>query len=138
MHCHLVVSRKDQSNKIKISPLPNHRNTKKGTVKGGFDRINLFQQAEQGFDELFKHERLIAESFKYYNTMKNRTISEQIGLQGDMLTREKENKQVGLDADVQIGKDESINVNIDIGTSADLGLTSALSIFSPEIHGEYV
>ena len=30
MHCHLLVSRKDQSNKVKISPLTNHRNTKKG------------------------------------------------------------------------------------------------------------
>ena len=43
MHCHLIVSRKDQSNKKKLSPLTNHKNTKKGTVTGGFDRINLFQ-----------------------------------------------------------------------------------------------
>ena len=34
MHCHLIVSRKDQSNKKKLSPLTNHKNTKKGTVKG--------------------------------------------------------------------------------------------------------
>ena len=40
MHCHLIVSRKDQSNKKKLSPLTNHKNTKKGTVTGGFDRIN--------------------------------------------------------------------------------------------------
>ena len=32
MHCHLIVSRKDQSNKKKLSPLTNHKNTKKGTV----------------------------------------------------------------------------------------------------------
>lgn len=32
MHCHLIVNRKDQSNK-KLSPLTNHRNTmKNGTV----------------------------------------------------------------------------------------------------------
>jgi hypothetical protein len=30
MHCHLIVSRKDQSNKKKLSPLTNHKNTKKG------------------------------------------------------------------------------------------------------------
>lgn len=48
MHCHLIVSRKDQSNKIKLSPLTNHKNTKKGTVKGGFDRTNLFQNVEKG------------------------------------------------------------------------------------------
>lgn len=28
MHCHVIVSRKGQSNKIKFSPLTNHRNTK--------------------------------------------------------------------------------------------------------------
>ena len=48
MHYHLIVSRKDQSNKKKLSPLTNHKNTKKGTVTGGFDRVNLFQRAEQG------------------------------------------------------------------------------------------
>ena len=50
MHCHIIVSRKDQANKIKLSPLTNHRNTKKGVITGGFDRKNLFQQAEQKFD----------------------------------------------------------------------------------------
>lgn len=44
MHCHLIVSRKDQSNKVKISPLINHKNTKKGTVKGGFNRTNFNRQ----------------------------------------------------------------------------------------------
>lgn len=62
MHCHLIVSRKDQSNKKKLSPLTNHKNTTKGTVKGGFDRKNLFQQAEQGFDRLFNYDRQLTES----------------------------------------------------------------------------
>ena len=48
MHCHLIVSRKDQTNKKKLSPLTNHKNTKKGSVTGGFDRVKLFLQAEQG------------------------------------------------------------------------------------------
>lgn len=70
MHCHLIVSRKDPFNKKKLSPLTNHKNTKKGTVTGGFDRINLFQQTEQGFDRLFGYKRKLAESFEYYNTIK--------------------------------------------------------------------
>lgn len=81
MHCHIIVSRKDQGNKIKLSPLTNHRNTKKGTVKGGFDRTTLFQNTERGFDELFNYNRSLFESFEYHNTMKNRGISEQIVLQ---------------------------------------------------------
>ena len=78
MHCHLIVSRKDQANKKKLSPLTNHKNTKNGVVKGGFDRVNLFQQAEQGFDKQFNYNRHQSESFHYHNTMKNRSICEQI------------------------------------------------------------
>ena len=81
MHCHLIASRKDQANKKKLSPLTNHKNTKKGIIKGGFDRVNLFQQAEQGFDKLFSYDRKQTESFDYLNTMKNGSISEQFKLQ---------------------------------------------------------
>lgn len=49
MHCHLIVSRKDQANKKKLSPLTNHKDTKNGVIKGGFDRVNLFQQGRIGF-----------------------------------------------------------------------------------------
>lgn len=88
MHCHLIVSRKDQTNKKKLSPLTNHKNTKKGTVMGGFNRVNLFQQAEQGFDKLFGYNRQQSESFDYRNTMKNASISEQLELQEQNITGE--------------------------------------------------
>ena len=84
MHCHLIVSRKDQSNKIKLSPLTNHHNTKKGVIKGGFDRVNLFEQVEEGFDRLFNYNRPLSESFEYYNTMRNGSIEEQIRMQERM------------------------------------------------------
>ena len=84
MHCHIIVSRKDQANKIKLSPLTNHRNTKKGIIKGGFDRVNLFQQVEKGFDRLFNYNRPFTESFEYYNTMKNGNISEQLRMEEGM------------------------------------------------------
>ena len=81
MHCHLIVSRKDQSNKKKLSPLTNHKNTKNGVIKGGFDRVNLFQQAEQGFDKQFNYNRQLSEAFEYYNIMKNSTITNKLRLQ---------------------------------------------------------
>ena len=81
MHCHLIVSRKDQSNKKKLSPLTNHRNTKKGAIKGGFDRKALFQQAETGFDKLFGYQRELQETFTYCNTMKNGSIPEKLEMQ---------------------------------------------------------
>ncbi len=63
MHCHLIVSRKDQANKKKLSPLTNHKNTKNGVIKGGFDRVNLFQQVELGFDMLFSYNRQLSGKF---------------------------------------------------------------------------
>lgn len=81
MHCHLIVSRNDQTNKKNLSPLTNHKNTQKGTVAGGFDRVNLFKQAEQAFDKLFNYDRQQSEAFNYYNTMKNSSLFEQFNLQ---------------------------------------------------------
>ena len=76
MHCHLIISRKDQANKKKLSPLTNHKNTKNGIIKGGFDRVNLFQKIERGVDYMFCYDRQQFESFDYHNTMKNGSISE--------------------------------------------------------------
>ncbi|MEY8555058.1 DUF5712 family protein [Bacteroides uniformis] len=94
IHCHLIVSRKDQANKKKLSPLTNHKNTKKGAVTGGFDRVNLFQQAEQGFNKLFGYDRQQSESFNYHNTMKNNSIFEQLRQQEVQICEKKtENKE---------------------------------------------
>ena len=108
MHCHLIVSRKDQANKKKLSPLTNHKNTKKGTVTGGFDRVNLFQQVEQGFDKLFGYNRQISESFEYANTMKNGSISEQLELQEQNIAGENK-KEVFQSSE----KENMISCNLD-------------------------
>lgn len=86
------MSRKDQSNKKKLSPLTNHKNTKNGIIKGGFDRISLFQQAEQGFDKLFIYNRHQSESFQCHNTMKNGSISKQLATQEQLFANENKNK----------------------------------------------
>lgn len=85
MHCHIIVSRKDQANKVKLSPLTNHRSTKKGAIMGGFDRSNLFQLVEKGFDVLFKYDRQLTESYDYFNTMKNGSIQEQLKVQEEYI-----------------------------------------------------
>ena len=133
MHCHLIISRKDQSNKKKLSPLTNHKNTKNGVIKGGFDRVNLFQQAEQGFDKLFGYDRQQSESFDYYNTMKNGSISEQLELQEQDFTGE--NKKEILQSSE---KENMISCNIDskvdnkhsYNQQNNIGSDSLLSIFS--------
>ena len=133
MHCHLIVSRKDQTNKKKLSPLTNHKNTKKGTVTGGFDRVYLFQQVEQGFDKLFDYKRQLSESFEYANTIKNGSISEQIELQEQYFTGE--NKK---DIFQSSEKENMISCNLDskqnekptFNQQNNSGGDSLLSIFS--------
>lgn len=118
MHCHLIVSRKDQSNKVKISPLTNHRNTKKGVITGGFDRTALFENVEKGFDKLFGYNRQLSETFEYCNTIKNGSIVDKLRMQERELNtpeqnfagekkKEKEDLQIGRYADKQADMIES-------------------------------
>ena len=140
MHCHLIVSRKDQSNKKKISPFTNHKNTKKGTVKGSLDRKNLFQQAEQGFDKLFGYQRQLTESFEYYNTMKNGSISKQLNMQEWQIasTEIQPANQLNVRTDIQPDRpmlqqsgDKHPHINM-----PDLGLSSIFGLITPDVNKE--
>ena len=140
MHCHLIVSRKDQANKKKLSPLTNHKNTKNGVIKGGFDRVNLFQQAEQGFDKLFGYDRQQSESFDYHNTMKNGSIDDKLKMQEQELKEPKQyftgekkkdvfqsnEKENNISCNLDIKADEKHSYNQQNNGSGD----SLLSIFS--------
>lgn len=135
MHCHLIVSRKDQSNKIKLSPLTNHKNTKKGTVKGGFDRTKLFQQVEQGFDSLFNYDRQPTETFEYCNTMKNGSISDQLKMQ----QREYANTHVHENVQTQQHKSIGTDIQPNIPTNsqpASQTIQSDLGLFTPNISNQ--
>ena len=112
MHCHLIVSRKDQVNKKKLSPLTNHKNTKNGVITGGFDRVNLFKQAERRFDKLFSYNRQQTESFDYHNTMKNGSIPEQLELQEQKFAGE--NKK-----EVQQSCEKENNISCNLESKAD-------------------
>jgi len=129
MHCHLIVSRKDQLNKKKLSPLTNHKNTKNGIIKGGFDRINLFQQTELGFDKLFSYNRHQCESFNYHNMMKNSIITEQLTIQEQQFIGERQKVVIQSDE-----KENKISYNLDSkhfhNQQNNSGGDSLLSIFS--------
>lgn len=140
MHCHLIVSRKDQTNKKKLSPLTNHKNTKKGVIKGGFDRKTLFRQTEQGFDKLFGYNRPINESFEYYKTMKNGSISEQLKMQErqiasmDVQPANQLNVGTAIQPDIptlQQSDDKQFNISL-----PDLGISSVLGLLTPDVNKE--
>jgi len=78
MHVQVIVSRKDASNRIKLSPLNNSRgsNAAHSEKVGQFDRVAFKQATESLFDTMFGYERETKESFKYTNTLKNGSCEE--------------------------------------------------------------
>lgn len=73
MHVQIIVSRKDASNSIKLSPLNNSKgtNAEHSLKVGQFDRVAFKQVTESLFDKTFGYDREIGESFRYANTLKH-------------------------------------------------------------------
>ena len=69
-HIHVIISRKDISQKLKLSPRTNHRNSKTGVIRGGFDRCAFFKNAEWMFDAMTRMDRKVEETFDYRNAKK--------------------------------------------------------------------
>ena len=74
-HVHVVVSRMDQSKKMRLSPMANAKNSKNilngKEVQIGFDRMKFVQSCEKSFDSNFDYKRLQQHKFSHYHTMKN-------------------------------------------------------------------
>jgi hypothetical protein len=73
MHIQIIVSRKDATNSIKLSPLNNSKgkNAVHSKKVGQFDRTAFKHTAEKLFDKAFGYERELKETFKYANTLKH-------------------------------------------------------------------
>jgi hypothetical protein len=67
-HIHIIVSRKDTSNSISLSPGSKHKASEVEMhgkkVRRGFDRDNFFEKAEKTFDNTFGYKRNYAETYK--------------------------------------------------------------------------
>ncbi|GMN11353.1 hypothetical protein MTsPCn9_10400 [Croceitalea sp. MTPC9] len=67
MHVHIVMSRKDVTNRYSLSPGSSHRGSEGKlhgqTMKRGFKRDQFFGAAEKTFDRMFGHERSYVESY---------------------------------------------------------------------------
>ena len=74
-HVHVIVSRKDITNKIRLSPFTNHKNSKNilngKEVQIGFNRKEFAQNCEKRFDSKFGYDRPLKHSFEYRHTNKN-------------------------------------------------------------------
>lgn len=77
-HIQIIVSRKDITNRIKLSP----QNTTKGKNKehsaklGEFNRTAFKQSGESLFDALFDFNRGLKDTLAYANTMQNGTVAQ--------------------------------------------------------------
>lgn len=130
MHCHLIVSRKDQSNKKKLSPLTNHKNTNNGIIKGGFNRTVLFKNVKKGFDKLFGYNRQLAESYEYRNIMRNSTITDKLRMQERELKVLANNftGENNKNVDIQANGEIKVQTNIKLKTISDISMQQQISM----------
>lgn len=73
MHIQIIVSRKDITNKIKLSPMNNSRgrNKQHSAKLGQFDRVAFKESGELIFDQIFNYNRSLKDTVNYALTMKN-------------------------------------------------------------------
>ncbi len=90
MHLQIIVSRKDKTNKIKLSPQNKSRgrNEEHSKKVGQFDQVAFKASGETVFDQYFGFDRGLEDSFRYANGQKNGTTPEKI-----KLGQEKANEQ---------------------------------------------
>jgi hypothetical protein len=80
LHIQVIVSRKDATNTIKLSPMNTSRgkNEKHSKNMGQFDRVAFKQCGETLFDELFEFDRQLKDTMAYANTQKNGNLNERL------------------------------------------------------------
>lgn len=112
LHLQIIVSRKDISNKIKLSPMNNSRgrNKEHSQKLGQFDRVAFKASGELIFDQMFGFDRLLQETLDYALIMK-KGIPEQkreIYLQEQMqMDTADSHKQSSLDRDKVVFQDKT-------------------------------
>lgn len=80
MHVQVIVSRKDISNMIRLSPMNKSRgkNTEHSKKLGQFDRVAFKNSGERLFDQQFDFQRQVTETFAYMNTNAKGSLKERL------------------------------------------------------------
>jgi hypothetical protein len=83
-HIHIIVSRKDKSQKFKLSPTCNEKLTVRtignNKYQVGFDRVGWIIKNEKTFDDHFMYNRTKLEKFENQNILKNGSPQEKLDL----------------------------------------------------------
>lgn len=95
MHIQVIVSRKDATNKIKLSPMNNSRgsNAEHSKKVGQFDRSVFKNSGERLFDEKFSFDRKLTETFRYANTQKKGGLEARISLEAENVKQQEYRKE---------------------------------------------
>lgn len=82
MHVQVIVSRKDITNKIRLSPMNKSRgkNMEHSKKLGQFDRVAFKNSGERLFDQQFDFHRPLSETFDYMNTNAKGSLKERMEL----------------------------------------------------------
>lgn len=131
-HIQVIVSRKDKSNKIKLSPY----NTSKGKNQehskklGQFNRVAFKAAGESLFDELFAFNRGLKHKMTYANLLKNGTAIQKAQLQYLEKLEEKYPEVIGhSELDTLVGSIQEERFSDTLALLAEL-TTLGLSFFS--------
>lgn len=92
MHIQIIVSRKDITNSVKLSPMNTSRgkNAEHSRKLGQFDRSAFKQCGEILFDKQFDFDRKLSDTFHHANMMKNGSLEQRMSLHADL----KQDKQI--------------------------------------------
>jgi len=109
MHVQVIVSRKDVTDSIRLSPLNNSRgkNVAHSLKVGQFDRVALKQAAERTFDQAFDYDRELWETFRYSNTLKHGTYEQKLELRADEKKEQELRQQQKLQQEREQSKKQS-------------------------------
>lgn len=137
MHVQIIVSRKDITNKIKLSPMNNSRGTnRKHSAKlGQFNRIAFKESGELLFDQMFDYDRLLKDSINYTLTMKNGNAEQKriIHLLDQIESKLNDtNKRNVLDTAKNIYRNNNMELDQLIDTIGGSATSILSALFSPE------
>ncbi len=109
-HVHVIVSRKDKTQRLKLSPVANEKATTRtiGNNKYlvGFDRKNWIDKNEKSFDSMFEYKRKEIEKFEIQNALKNGSPEENF----EALKRIEKEKEISI---IQVqSKDKSQSIEL--------------------------
>jgi hypothetical protein len=114
LHIQIIVSRKDITNKIKLSPMNNSRGRNEAHSKklGQFNRLAFKQSGELLFDKIFGFDRGLREMLAYANTQKNgtRLQREQLRILERVAPQQDKARHIRNELAREVGKDRFTSI----------------------------